>query len=375
LKKTAIVVTTILEPEFLGGYVANLEARGRSRDVDIIVIVDRRTPRSMDEACRQYRAQGHSVLCPSLAEQERFLSRLPDMAGRIPYDSDNRRNIGFLMALERGADVLISIDDDNHCLPGTDFVGEHAIAGEACTVTEVSTSDGWFNLATMLREDGAREIYPRGFPYAARHGPREVARSAPVTRRIAVNAGLWIGDPDVDAVTRLALRPHVSAADDRALVLGPGVWSPVNTQNTAIAREAIAAYYYVRMGHSLGGMTIDRYGDILSGYFVQKCAKALGHAVRIGGPVTDHRRSPHNLFKDLYHELAGMVIVEELLPWLMEMTIAESNYADAYLSLSHQLEARAAGYGGFVWDQGAREFLAATAANMRAWVGAVRAIG
>jgi hypothetical protein len=70
-----------------------------------------------------------------------------------------------------------------------------------------------------------------------------------------------------------------------------------------------------------------------------------------------------------------MVIVEELLPWLMEMTIAESNYADAYLSLSHQLEARAAGYGGFVWDQGAREFLAATAANMRAWVGAVRAIG
>ncbi len=375
MKKSAIVVTTIFEPEFLGGYVANLEAHGRSRDVDIIVIVDRKTPRSMEEACRQHRAQGYSVLCPSLDEQERFVSRLPDMAGRIPYDSDNRRNVGFLMALERGADVLISIDDDNHCLPGTDFVGEHAIAGETRTVTEVTTSDGWFNAATMLREDGAREIYPRGFPYAARHGPREVTRSEPVTRRIAINAGLSIGDPDVDAVTRLATRPRVSAADGQALVLGPAAWSPVNTQNTAVARDAVAAYYYVRMGHSLGGMTIDRYGDILSGYFVQKCAKTLGQAVRIGGPVTDHRRTPHNLFKDLYHELAGMVIVEELLPWLMETRLAGSSYADAYLSLAEELEARAAGCRGFVWDQGAREFLASTAASMRAWVGAVRAIG
>ena len=256
MKKSAIVVTTVFEPEFLGGYVANLEAHGRSRDVDIIVIVDRRTPRSMEEACRKHRAQGFSVLCPSLDEQEQFVSRLPDMAGRIPYDSDNRRNVGFLMALERGADVLISIDDDNHCLPETDFVGEHAIAGETRTVTEVTSSDGWFNAATMLREDGAREIYPRGFPYAARHGPREVTRSEPVTRRIAINAGLSIGDPDVDAVTRLATRPRVSAADGQALVLGPGAWSPVNTQNTAVARDAVAAYYYVRMGHSLGGKEV-----------------------------------------------------------------------------------------------------------------------
>jgi hypothetical protein len=374
-KKTAIVVTTIFEPAFLAGYVENIRRHGREDDVELIVVVDRKTPASVHEACASYRRRGRSVLCPTLAEQDAFLVRFPSMLGRIPYDSDNRRNIGFLMALDRGAEVLVSIDDDNYCLADADFVGEHSIVGEICTAPEVVTSDGWFNIASMLAGGYAGEIFPRGFPYAARHRAREVSIGGPVSRPVAINAGLWLSDPDVDAVTRLALAPRVSSADARSVLLGPRVWSPVNTQNTAVAREAVAAYYYVRMGHSLGGMTIDRYGDILSGYFVQKCAKALGHGIRVGSPVADHRRTPHNLFRDLYHELAGMVIVEELLPWLADVGIEGDNYAEAYLSLADRLEAQSARFSGFVWDQGAREFLASTADHMRAWVDAVRSIG
>ena len=58
-----------------------------------------------------------------------------------------------------------------------------------------------------------------------------------------------------------------------------------------------------------------------------------------------------------------------------EVKIAESNYADAYLSLADQMEGKAGSFSGFVWDQGAREFLVSTAANMRAWVDTVRKIG
>jgi hypothetical protein len=187
--------------------------------------------------------------------------------------------------------------------------------------------------------------------------------------------GLWLSDPDVDAVTRLALSPKVISADPQSVLLGPNVWSPINSQNTAITRDAIVAYYYVRMGLSLGGMTIDRYGDILSGYFVQKCAKVLGQGIRIGTPVADHCRTTHNVFKDLYHELAGMVIVEELLPWLTEVKIDESSFSDAYLSLADEIQNRIERFSGFLWDQGAREFLAVTVNNMRAWVEAVRSIG
>ncbi len=74
----------------------------------------------------------------------------------------------------------------------------------------------------------------------------------------------------------------------------------------------MAAYYYLRMGFPIKGLRIDRYGDILSGYFVQKCIRHLGDAVRIGDPVCKHIRTRHNLFKNLYHELAGMVLIEDL---------------------------------------------------------------
>jgi hypothetical protein len=369
------VVTTIFEPGFLAGYVENIERYDRADQVDLIVIPDRKTPVTVIECCKRFRLQGSSVHCPSVEAQDAYLKKFPGLGERIPYDSDNRRNIGFLMALDRGAEVLISIDDDNYCLSGADFVGEHLVVGSTCMASEIASDDGWFNIATMLKGEPAVEIYPRGFPYSVRHRSRKVAIREPVSRRVAINVGLWLADPDVDAVTRLALAPRIFSADTQSIFLGPTVWSPINSQNTGVARDSASAYYYVRMGHSLSGMTIDRYGDILSGYFVQKCAKALGETIRIGAPIAEHRRTPHNLFKDLYNELAGMVIIEELLPWLMELKIANGSYAEAYLSLADELEVQATKFSGFVWDQGGRDFLVSTAANMRAWVNAVRIIG
>src|SRR6266852_6099969 len=117
--RIAIVVTTIFEPLFIDGYVENLRRFGRE-NVEIIVIIDRKTPPTVAERCKHL-----GLLCPTLDEQEAFLSRFPSMAGRIPYDSDNRRNVGFLMALDRGAELMISIDDDNYALDDVDFVGEH----------------------------------------------------------------------------------------------------------------------------------------------------------------------------------------------------------------------------------------------------------
>ncbi|HEX6085683.1 MAG TPA: hypothetical protein VF266_14225, partial [Thermoanaerobaculia bacterium] len=145
--------------------------------------------------------------------------------------------------------------------------------------------------------------------------------------------------------------------------------------NTSVVRDAIAAYYYVRMGFSLGGLRIDRYGDILSGYLVAKCVKTRGEAIRIGSPIADHRRTPHNLFKDLYHELAGMVLLDDLLPWLTETTIGGDSYAELYASLADALEQQSASMKGFVWDDGGRDFLVETAGHMRAWLEAVAEIG
>jgi hypothetical protein len=374
-KHAAIVCTTIFEPKFVDGYLENIERHGRAATTDLLVIIDRKTPPSVMEKCAEAKRRGFRVECPALDEQETFLAKFPSMKGRIPYDTDNRRNVGFLMALDRGAELLISIDDDNFCLGDSDFAGEHAIAGEMASFAPTESSDGWFNIGGRLTTDTPVEIFPRGFPYTARRRARVLRAEAQQRARVAMNVGLWISDPDVDAISRISIAPHVASADASAVFLGPRTWSPINTQNTAVARDLIAAYYYVRMGFSLGGLSIDRYGDILSGYFCQACVKARGEAIRIGSPVADHIRTPHNLFKDLYHELAGIVIVDDLLPWLMELPLSGSSYGELYLALAGALEERASSFRGFIWDQGGGAFLRDTADHMRAWIEAVRTAG
>jgi Reversibly glycosylated polypeptide len=375
MKRTAIVCTTIFEPRFLDGYLDNIARHDRIESVEMFVIIDRKTPPTVTVACADARKRGFRVHCPSLEEQEQILAKFPSMRERVPYDSDNRRNIGFLMALQSNAELLISIDDDNYCLNDSDFVGEHSVVGDVVEVDETECDDSWFNIGTLLTTDRALEIYPRGFPYFARNRQRGVQHGARGTKRVAVNAGLWTSDPDVDAITRLGIAPRVSSANAAPHFLGRRSWSPINTQNTAVTRDAIAAYYYVRMGFSLGGLTIDRYGDIMSGYFISKCAHERGEAIRVGSPVADHRRTPHNLFKDLYNELACVVMLDDLLPWLVETRLSGSSYADLYADLAARLEERSTAYKGFIWDQGGGAFLRETAGHMRAWLEAVRTIG
>ena len=369
-----IVVTTIFEPAWLQGYLDNLRAHGRDRDVVLRIICDRKTPASVYEVAAAASRQGFLIDCPTLDEQSDYLKKLGVPADFVPWNTDNRRNIGFLRAWESGTPLLISIDDDNYCLADSDFVGSHQAAGRRCgELGEHQVAQGdWFNICSLLEFGPVGQVHPRGFPFAA----RIVAPSASLPgippalagARVAINAGLWLKDPDVDAITRLAQRPQGTAAAGVPVLLGGSTWSPINTQNTALLRQTLPAYWYVRMGFPLQGMRIDRFGDILSGFFVQKCAKHLGDVVRIGSPVAEHRRTPHNLLKDLYHELAGMVVIEELLPWLQELKLSGSSYAQAYAALSDALAAQAPRFRGFVWDEGGREFLADTAACMRTWL-------
>lgn len=371
--KVSIVVTTIFEPKWLKGYLNNIEKYGRKNNATIHIICDKKTPQSVFDAASEAVSSGFNIDCPSLEEQESWLSSIGADPNFIPWNTDNRRNIGFLRALQQGCELLISIDDDNYCLDDVDFIGCHSVVGStAQDCSEKSTTGGrWFNACAQMTHQSTVEIYPRGFLYAARQNPElkaEICEIANDSRKVAVNAGLWTDDPDVDAISRLALRPEVSAVSNHEVVMADNTWCPINTQNTALSRDAIPAYYYIRMGFPLKGLSIDRFGDIMSGFFLLKCVYHMGEAARFGDPIARHLRSPHNLLKDLYHELAGITLLEDLIPWLIELELTGSTYEETYLSLANAIEMQANEFSGFVWDDGGREFLKETADCMRHWL-------
>src|SRR4029077_2093685 len=118
--------------------------------------------------------------------------------------SDNRRNVGYLMALESGADFLISIDDDNYCPEQDDFFSAHAVVCDSAVSQRTVQSDtNWFNVCDLLRFEPARCVYPRGFPYFSRHRSSST-RELRLEAEVRINAGLWLGDPDLDAPTWMA---------------------------------------------------------------------------------------------------------------------------------------------------------------------------
>lgn len=370
--KATLVVTTIGD----GACVTHYARQLRDVDgVDMIVIPDRKTPASLYEACAVARRGGFLVRCLTLDEQAAYLADKDPIARMIPFNSDNRRNIGFLMAMEDGCDFMISLDDDNFCLDGAEFIQEHATVCDSVTGTLVESPSGWVNICDLLTKAPERPIFPRGFPYKYRTAAPVELSFTSTSGRIAANAGLWFGDPDVDAVTRLAERITVTGFKGESWLLGNRAWTPINTQNTSIRYDAIPAYYYIRMGYPLGGIPIDRYGDILSGYFLQACAHHLGDTLRVGTPMADHRRNSHNLFKDLANELWCMWMLEDLVDWLTDVKLEGRTYLQTYLSLADALEEFGVLVSGEVWTDAVRGFVFQTAACMRAWGKTCAALG
>jgi Reversibly glycosylated polypeptide len=344
--KAAVVVTTIHDCSvLLDGYLRNFAKFGR--EATIFLIPDRKTPAFNIPK---------GVLCPELTTQFDFLNDSGFRSHDIPENSDNRRNVGYLMALADGAEMVVSIDDDNYCPEDRDFIGEHyAGLSEDSKDGFVSVDCGWYNnLNTLGMGDS---FYPRGFPYYAKNDKRD-RRIFRGSIPVRINAGMWKGDLDLDAITWLAGKSYTPDTLYGSISLYNDTWCPINSQNTAVHRDLMGAYYFVRMTSMM-----DRFGDIFQGYFALKVAKHMGWTARFGSPVVTHHRNSHVYLKDVQKEIEPILLLEELLPKLLETKLTGTTVEEAYLSLSDFVESQAS------------PFYSETARLMRMWSQAVKRIG
>ena len=339
------MTTTINVPYAIEGYLNNFLSNNRT-DAVVLVVGDKKTPEKVADFCDKLSGRSDvPVRYVSVKEQEQCLSRFPSLEDYVPYNSIQRRNLGMLMAYEEKAEAIVTFDDDN-LVTGGDYLKEHEV-GRRVRLPIVQASTGWFNVCDYLDESAHQEFYHRGYPSGQRW------KSTPTTISekevtVVVNAGLWRGDPDVDAITRLHRPLNVTGLNRNApskFGLELGTWCPFDSQNTALARETIPAYFL--------SPDIGRYDDIWAGFVVRRIADHMGHYVSYGLPLVTQARNTHDLWRDLDAEKFGWQMTDTLVQAIRETSLKEHTYSECALEIINQVEGR---LGKFTHDESSTPF-------------------
>lgn len=329
MKPDAIVTTTIFVPKLLDTYAD--DARAHGREVLFVVVGDKKTPAETAEYCKDLSTRsGFRVEYFSPERQEEFLAPFPELKDHIQWNCIMRRNIGILYAYLEGCPVIATIDDDNF-LVTKDYLGAHGIGTETVS-TVIETSTKWINVCRMLDEKYGREFYHRGFPLEMRH-EHETWEQTKKSVSPVVNAGLWLGDPDVDAMTRLhyTAKPIDATAFNygESIVPEKGIWTPFNSQNTALARKVVPAYFL--------SPKVGRYDDIWASYIMKHITDTLGDAIRFGAPIVRQERNPHNYWRDLDMERYGHALTLLFVEKLASIQLSGTDYQTCYAEVTEKL--------------------------------------
>jgi hypothetical protein len=366
--KTAIVTTTIRVPRVLENYADNLERHGHARgEVEFVVIGDLKSPPETGAYLAELaRRRGFQVHWWDASRQRAWLAGQPELDRLLPWNSVQRRNLGYLQAALLGAETIITIDDDNWTTDD-DFLGGHALVGETRELATLASSSGWFNSAGLLATEPARPLYHRGFPTSLRTRPASLTRGR-ARGRVVVNAGLWLDVPDADAMTHVDAPCSVTGfapGFDGCAAVAHGTQMVFNSQNTAFHRDLLPAMFLMPMGGRCGNLVVGRYDDIWMGIFVKAIADHLGDYVSVGRPLVRQLRNEHDLLADMLLELPAQRITNKLVVSLGRLQLSGADYGGCYLELVEHLVAALA-VDGFTDDE--RRYLDSVYAGMRAWV-------
>lgn len=331
--KYSIVVTTINVPKLLEKHAKDVATN--NSNCFFVVVGDKKTPKEARTYCEKLsKKTGVEIVFLDILVQEKYLKRFPELKKHIPYNSDSRRSIGILYSYERGVDVMITIDDDNH-LHSKDFAKKHTV-GIKKNIEILSSKNKWLNACMFLKEKYGRTIYHRGIPPEARYREEKI-KSKKQNVKVIANGGLWMEDPDIDAIDRWHFmgKPMKSIGLTRKdnFALAKNNWCPFNSQNISVAREALPAYFL--------GPIVGRHNDIWGSLVIQKIAHHLNHVVSFGLPLVDHKQahktSAISHWKDFLKEYNGMILTTHFVNSLEKVSLRGKTYETCYKELAEKL--------------------------------------
>jgi len=287
-----IVITTIQPPT--SSVMAMVEKAHRD-ELRVIAVGDRKTP---DVTW----PKGVEFL--SIAGQLKMDLKLPAL---LPENHYARKNLGYLLAMSRGAEVIFDTDDDNAPLPSWRCREVDAFA-KPCSQA------GWVNAYQWFTDE---HIWPRGLPLESlRSSELTIQPGQAMSVRAPIQQGLANGSPDVDAVWRLTMDKDIAFQDNGSVLLGKGAWCPFNSQSTWWFPEAYPLMY-------LPSFVSFRMTDIWRSFIAQRCLWAMGYGLVFHGPEMFQERNPHNLLRDFEQEISGYLGNNKICQLLERLSLSE----------------------------------------------------
>lgn len=268
-------------------------------DWNIIIVGDKKTPH---DKYIQLEQQNKNVQYLTPEYQEIKYKELSDAIG---WNKIQRRNIGFIEALKKCAEIIASVDDDNIPL---DNWGETIYINKPTNVYYYESNEIAFDPIGVTNHS---ELWHRGFPIQDLHQRNNKYKITRKTITPDVQADFWNGDPDIDALCRLEHKP-MCFFDDKYFPLATNVFSPFNSQNTFFSREALKRYLVIP--------GIGRMDDIWASYYME----SLGLNVIYNKATVFQDRNIQNLTKNLTMEFIGYEKTQEM---LMDIKVDSNNFS------------------------------------------------
>jgi hypothetical protein len=293
--KKIIVTTTINSPTE-----ATLKF-SKLTDWEFLIVGDTKTPH--DEYKSLEKTSNIIYLSPEY--QEKNYKELSQIIG---WKSIQRRNIGFVEAYRRGAKIIASVDDDN--IPYDDW-GKSVLVGKEVEIDlyHPLESDVFDPLSVTEHKD----IWHRGFPLEKILQKNAVEYKGKAKRNVLIQADLWDGDPDIDAMARLTKKPIVKF-DLIQNPFGSNTISPFNSQNTFIDGSVIQDYsVWPHVG---------RMDDIWASYYFQSKHK---DSVIYNRASVYQNRNLQDLITNLEKEILGYRYTYKFINELYAKSISESD--------------------------------------------------
>lgn len=272
-----LIITSIFPPTDAVKEFAKLN------DWHLVVVGDKKTPADWQHPNVTY-------LGPEAQEATGF-----ETVKHLPWNHYCRKMIGYLYAIQQGAERIADTDDDNEPL-----------AGWPQLPTNRPTLLGNVPFANIYEYYTDHRVWPRGYPLNLLLSDKKPTRT-PDGPEPAIWQFLANEDPDVDAIYRLIDNTPINFKDGGHFVLDKGTVCPFNSQNTIFSSKAVFPLLY------LPAFVTFRFTDILRGLVAQPVLWQQNKRLGFGPATVVQKRNPHNYLKDFESEVPVYLNAEKVI--------------------------------------------------------------